>query len=1039
MKLELKTLRPNTRSGDVARLHDALRRLGFTIADPKGFLGRGTADAVRRFQRENGLAEGDGGVDAATIEAINRSLEAEVRGRGVVLGRLTDEYGNGVARLVVGAFAVNVRRDRLLGEATTDALGGYRIRYERPGDMDLQIRVSRSETDDERPLMASPVILGALEDETINLSVGEGEYRGPDEFSQLSGMVEAVLEDGPAPDASDDRALILLARACGLSTLQVEHYLTARRLEQEFEVPAAAFYGLLRTGGSQNPERLFEETGEAQGERLLAAARANIIDPDFERRATGLVAELNEAAIGRKLAPARDGSRGLPIGELLDQTSLRGDQRRRFLAAARGNRDPMPEFWTRLRADPAFTSDQIDDVQLLLQLAGTTLNHIPLVRVIREQRAPQDARELASLELDDWLALMQELEPPSAFRAAHPDDPGEARSSYARAVMDVVAKSFPTARLLSRWNRDPEVGSAAFRRFVRNNPEFEFRETTVSHYLRENDGALEGLADPQRFAGELQGLHRLFSLVPDDDKFIAVKAMWQENLRSAHAVVRQGAAAFHRRFDALLSAEHAERVFANARKKTAMSLATLVQYSPLFQGVNTSMIGGYTVDEPPDAIPEWRTLFGSLDFCECRHCRSILSPAAYFVDLLQFLETASLGEQNGLEALLERHRPDLAHIALDCPNTNTVMPYIDLVNEVLENAAVNGVFSLATTPAFQTRAPSDELRANPEHIRTEAYDLLAEQTFPWSLPFNLWHEERRVYLGHLGIETWELMDVFHREGEPPSPIDRAASYLGLTGLQREIITGEANSDHGLGTGNQLEPLLRNSRTALPEFEALLRSRFVVSEGVAIEFEPRSCALETATVELDNGARDRLHRLRRLERTLGWSVFDLDLVIEEIGDGTLDAGLLIELSFLHRIEQRLRLPIPELVSWWSRHIPSRADQDKKSLYAERFLNATVANPLTPVTAIFGLDGDGSELANPQALLENDATLVGALSPLLTGGLNVTEAALRELIDRVLPSPQLNLDNLSQLFRVASFSRALGMTISQYLTLVDLTGE
>ncbi len=31
-------------------------------------------------------------------------------------------------------------------------------------------------------------------------------------------------------------------------------------------------------------------------------------------------------------------------------------------------------------------------------------------------------------------------------------------------------------------------------------------------------------------------------------------------------------------------------------------------------------------------------LFGSLDFCECQDCCSILSPAAYFVDLLHFLD-----------------------------------------------------------------------------------------------------------------------------------------------------------------------------------------------------------------------------------------------------------------------------------------------------------------------------------------------------------------------------------------------------------------
>src|SRR5262249_12165023 len=36
--------------------------------------------------------------------------------------------------------------------------------------------------------------------------------------------------------------------------------------------------------------------------------------------------------------------------------------------------------------------------------------------------------------------------------------------------------------------------------------------------------------------------------------------------------------------------------------------------------------------------PTMASLFGSLDFCDCQECGSVLSPAAYLVDLLQFLD-----------------------------------------------------------------------------------------------------------------------------------------------------------------------------------------------------------------------------------------------------------------------------------------------------------------------------------------------------------------------------------------------------------------
>jgi len=36
--------------------------------------------------------------------------------------------------------------------------------------------------------------------------------------------------------------------------------------------------------------------------------------------------------------------------------------------------------------------------------------------------------------------------------------------------------------------------------------------------------------------------------------------------------------------------------------------------------------------------------------------------------------------------MLDKRRPDLVHLPLTCENTNTPLPYLDLVNEVLEQA-----------------------------------------------------------------------------------------------------------------------------------------------------------------------------------------------------------------------------------------------------------------------------------------------------------------------------------------------------------------
>src|SRR5262249_51289882 len=69
------------------------------------------------------------------------------------------------------------------------------------------------------------------------------------------------------------------------------------------------------------------------------------------------------------------------------------------------------------------------------------------------------------------------------------------------------------------------------------------------------------------------------------------------------------------------------------------------------------------------------------------------SPAAYLVDVLHFLKDrrSKIVDQDeekgvkGVKDVLFLRRPDIGEIELTCENTNTPLPYVDLVNEVLEN------------------------------------------------------------------------------------------------------------------------------------------------------------------------------------------------------------------------------------------------------------------------------------------------------------------------------------------------------------------
>ena len=292
-----------------------------------------------------------------------------------------------------------------------------------------------------------------------------------------------------------------------------------------------------------------------------------------------------------------------------------------------------------------------------------------------------------------------------------------------------------------------------------------------------------------------------------------------------------------------------------------------------------------------------KTLFGSLDLCKCTDCNSVYSPAAYLVDILHYLmnrPTVS-GGRTALDVLFDR-RPDLGEIELNCHNTNTMLPYVDLVVEILEAAVVGGGRLTVVGEddedrffPFQTIADAEALGANPEHLNEQAYTILGNARYPWLLPFDLWHSEVRTYLNHLGAPLDSLISQFDF-GEPSgSQTAFAAEYLGLTALEREIITGTGDDPlHRLwGFDNQGElnqfvsnrnaaQLLDRSGLTYEELTSLLDVPYIDPSGnLRILFDGADCSLENATItNLNSGALDRIHRFARLWRRQSWSIDEL---------------------------------------------------------------------------------------------------------------------------------------------------------------------
>lgn len=181
-------------------------------------------------------------------------------------------------------------------------------------------------------------------------------------------------------------------------------------------------------------------------------------------------------------------------------------------------------------------------------------------------------------------------------------------------------------------------------------------------------------------------------------------------------------------------------------------------------------------------IPSYQELFGSLDYLEGDECHSVFSPAAYFLDIMritdEYISDPNLNPVRTIPSgyTLEERRPDLFEMELNGGNTNTVMPYLELVNGILKkNIECNGGIK-------------------------DAYKTLSVGTYPFQLPFNLPLAKIRGYLGRMEMSLHKVFrSILATDGKDAhiSAFDTALELLGISYQQFKLISEENYSEDGL--------------------------------------------------------------------------------------------------------------------------------------------------------------------------------------------------------------------------------------------------
>jgi hypothetical protein len=723
-----------------------LRRLTSAAREERAaaVFGPATQQLLRYLRLQNGLGDTSPGlVDEATAALLNRALQQRggfaapsiiEAGRCVVRGRVTRFDGTPVEGVIVRASDRDLRTFQNLGrETTTDAEGHYSIAYStsefsraEKGTADLVVSLFDA-ADDQTPIAVSDTLFDAPAVAEVNfqrpdlpestsefdryvraiepLLQGQGKEGAPLHFAQLieSDLPFLARETTAPVDHIDSLRRAFVATGAAADLASGEHGAARddayRLIDVSENEDATQFtrkpkhragplspdvcYAWFRGGVAGDLRSALQKTTPELVALVATAVASNLVP----RRLSGGLDDLPQTIDELRLLVALRPS-GRPqspsLGDLLATMPTRLDPEKERAVATVLQRGASDDAQIeRQLIDARLSDSDIAAVQVTRALAGLTAGQPGVMRELQKRRmsdTDRSLRFLAQLTPAEWLEL--------AYENQHEQSAAPSPEVYAEQMQEALEMLHPTAMLSGRIASGdlipPSEGFIKAADFLEAHPDLELRGTNVVNFVNR----VQPGQDAAEIVSNLQTLQRVQNLT---GSWRDTGTLLDAGVGTVRDVLRMGKAGFADAIADRMAPERAAKIFDEAAR---IHDTTVALVGKAYAGARHAGFGHAGPRDPAAAappipsadFPNIATLFGSPSTCECEECQSVLSPAAYLVDLLHFLGSSSDAQANPALPVLLARRPDIADIELTCANTKIEVPYIDLVTEVLENA-----------------------------------------------------------------------------------------------------------------------------------------------------------------------------------------------------------------------------------------------------------------------------------------------------------------------------------------------------------------
>ena len=456
-------------------------------------------------------------------------------------------------------------------------------------------------------------------------------------------------------------------------------------------------------------------------------------------------------------------------------------------------------------------------------------------------------------------------------------------------------------------------------------------------------------------------------------------------------------------------------------------------------------------NHPNSDFPSYEALFGSSEHKGRDEGRSVYSPAAYLADLLQLLDDHFQAQHQGLD----QRRARIKELTLNSENIYDLIPYLDVVNQVLES-----------------------------RIGESPYELLQRTAkYPFHLPFNLENEKIKKYLDYLEVTFEDLYKLFALQNDLDLNII-SREYLKLSHEDLDTVVTPASGKslkeywnvqksfedikgisiflktvhfskqdlHDLLYQN-LSQKIQNSQGNIERTQA---ADFFINHDlggyVTCDEEESTLVWQGRKKSIPDTWFERTNRFVRLAKKVGLTFIDLDLILRNCCNYQLDRSAIQIIAGIKKICERYELPVDVVCGFLSElNTLGIGDEDTPQDLFNRTFNVKFAD--IEKTYI-----QGSKFLYAGYSTYTALTCVGDLLSLankpyrqrLSKALNISDKELQTIVNRFRAWSSLNeartslldedqslgLAALSLLFRIAKLATILDLSTSELFDVLDV---